>query len=233
MGKRVTITGTVGLGSIIFGVGAPKMIEGLPDWVNTALFAVGAILIAAAFIAHLITDNDGDGGKGQTSHGSGSPNIGTVAGDANIGPTIIGFSAVGSSHTTMSGTRFQFGEFHDHKGPANRKAPPALVAAFAGQRDQEVFVQVRQISQTAEAEDFTRQIIETLRSGGINAINAGFFMGYTRFDGVQVSGDPSPETDAILEKLIKIFRMSDLTIAVAIPVPTEEPFIRIDIGDNR
>lgn len=233
MGKSVTVAGIVGFGSLIASAGAPAVIEGLPNWVNIALFAVGAILIAGAFIAHLIANNDGDGGKAQTSHGNGSPNIGTVSGDANIGPTIIGFSAVNSSHTTMSGTRFQFGEFHDHGRPSNRRAPPAVVAAFAGLYGNNIFVQVRQISQTAEAGDFTGQIIDVLRSGGINAVNAGVFMGYTRFDGVEVSGDPSPETKAILEKLIKIFQMSQLTVALANPVPSETPFIRIDIGDNR
>jgi len=233
MGKSVTITGTVGLGSIIFGVGAPKMIEGLPDWVNTALFAVGAILIAAAFIAHLITDRDGDGGKAQASHGSGSPNIGTVGGDAIIAPTIVGFSAVNSSYTTLKDNIIQVGQLHGREGHQSRPVPPAIISAFSGPYGKTILVNVRLLSQDSEARDFADQVVDTLRSAGINAKDEGVFLGHARVNGIEVSGDPSPGTENTVKTLIKVFQISQLRVTLGHPVAAGTPLIRIVIGDNR
>jgi len=56
VGKKVTtISGIVGLGTLLAGVGAPKVIESLPPWVNVALLAIGAALILGAFLSHLMT----------------------------------------------------------------------------------------------------------------------------------------------------------------------------------
>lgn len=62
MGKKVTtISGLSGFGFLLAGVGAPKVIEGLPSWVNIALFAGGGALVLAAFVAHLLGSRKDEG----------------------------------------------------------------------------------------------------------------------------------------------------------------------------
>jgi hypothetical protein len=88
MGKRVTTAaGIAGFGSLLAGVGAPRVIEGLPVWVNITLFASGAVLIVAAFVSHLLSRKEGgDGGTSQTTHGPHSPNLsGTFTGPVTFG----------------------------------------------------------------------------------------------------------------------------------------------------
>lgn len=86
MGRRVTtVAGIAGFGSLLAGVGGPKVIEGLPSWVNVALFASGAILLVAAFVSHLLSrKRDGDGGTNQTTHGPYSPNFSGPVRDVHI-----------------------------------------------------------------------------------------------------------------------------------------------------
>lgn len=82
MGKPITIAGVVGFGSLIAGVGAPEVIEGMPYWANAALFIFGTVLIVGAFIAHLLSGEGSDNARSvaQTSQGPSSPN---VLGDGN------------------------------------------------------------------------------------------------------------------------------------------------------
>jgi hypothetical protein len=88
MGRRVTtIAGIAGFGSLLAGVGGPKVIEGLPPWVNIALFGAGAVLILAAFVSHLLSRKEDErSGVNQTSHGSYSPNIYGPVRDVHIHP---------------------------------------------------------------------------------------------------------------------------------------------------
>jgi hypothetical protein len=90
VGKKVTtVSGVAGVGSLLAGIGAPRMIEGLPPWVGIACFVAGAALILGAFLSYLLSakrDEEPASETALTTHGPHSPAIGTVHGNVHIGP---------------------------------------------------------------------------------------------------------------------------------------------------
>jgi hypothetical protein len=87
--KSIIITATAGAGSLLAGLGAPKVIDHLPPWVSPVLLGLGVLLLlGAAGLRWLRFGAGGDdhGGITQATRGHQSPAIGTVHGDVIIGP---------------------------------------------------------------------------------------------------------------------------------------------------
>lgn len=94
--KSIIPTTAAGAGTLVIGLGMPKLIEGLPIWVSPTLVGVGVLLllIAAGLRWFRIGGNAEEAGTSQTTSGDSSP---TFAGNTTIGTAIFGGATSASS----------------------------------------------------------------------------------------------------------------------------------------